>query len=330
MSSVLEVRNLTTVFHTSDGLVRAVDDISFSVEEGKTVAIVGESGCGKSVAALSITRLLSYPGVIKNGSVLLNGVDLVQLSEKEMKRVRGNDVAMIFQEPMTSLNPVLTVGEQIAEIFRHRFGMKKAEAKDKSIEMINLVGIPRASTIFYNYPHQLSGGMRQRIVIAMALSCDPSLLIADEPTTALDVTIQAQILELMDTLIRQKGKSMIFITHDLGVVAEIADSVIVMYAGKIVELASVKEIFRNPCHPYTSCLLASLPDMKTNRNELYSIPGMVPNLLQLPKGCSFNPRCPFATQLCEDQMPELKSIKDNHLCRCFFADQRGKNVGYHS
>lgn len=330
MSLVLEVRNLTTVFHTSDGLVKAVDDISLSVEEGKTVAIVGESGCGKSVASLSITRLLSYPGVIENGSVLLNGIDLVQLSEKEMKRVRGNDVAMIFQEPMTSLNPVLTVGEQIAEIFRHRFGMKRAEAKAKSIEMINLVGIPRASTIFSSYPHHLSGGMRQRIVIAMALSCDPSLLIADEPTTALDVTIQAQILELMDTLIRQKGKSMIFITHDLGVVAEIADSVIVMYAGKIVEMASVKEIFRNPCHPYTFCLLASLPDMKTNKNELYSIPGMVPNLLQLPKGCSFSPRCPFATQLCKNQIPELKGIKENHLCRCFFADQRGKNAGYHS
>lgn len=322
MEKFFEVNHLSTYFNTSDGIVKAVDDISFSLDSGKTLAIVGESGCGKSVTALSITQLLSYPGYIASGEILLNGVDLVKLNKKQMRQIRGKQVSMVFQEPMTSLNPVLTVGEQISEIFRTHFQCGREEAKKRATEMIEMVGIPRAEAVYKNYPHQLSGGMRQRIMIAIALSCDPSLLIADEPTTALDVTIQAQILDLMNRLIRKRGKSMIFITHDLGVVAEIADEVLVMYAGKIVEYAHVKELFQNPRHPYTACLLASLPDMKQKKEELYSIPGMVPNLLEMPSGCAFCPRCPMADSQCEMNSPEFQEVSDQHLVRCLKANER--------
>ena len=323
---VLEVNNLRTYFNTSDGIVRSVDGISFSLEKGKTLAIVGESGCGKSVTSFSIAGLLSYPGYIAGGEILLNGVDLVKLSDKEMRAYRGKKVSMVFQEPMTSLNPVLTVGQQLDEIFLLHRKVSRAEAKRLSVELIEEVGIPRASVIHGNYPHQLSGGMRQRIVIAMALACDPELLIADEPTTALDVTIQAQILELMTRLIRDRGKSMIFITHDLGVVAEIADDVLVMYAGKPVEYAEVHELFKNPCHPYTQCLLASLPDEKKQDQELYSISGMVPDLLHLPKGCYFCPRCPLAESCCSDAGPAMARVSEGHFAACYFAGKKAVSL----
>lgn len=319
---LLEVKNLRTYFKTSDGLVKAVDDVSFSLDSGKTLAIVGESGCGKSVTSLSITRLIAPPGYIAGGQILLNGEDIVKLNKKQLRAFRGQRVSMVFQEPMTSLNPVLTVGEQLSEIFRLHRKCSRKEARELSIDMIGKVGIPRAEVIFKNYPHQLSGGMRQRIMIAIALSCDPELLIADEPTTALDVTIQAQILELMDRLIRQRGKSMIFITHDLGVVAETADDVMVMYAGKAVESADVHELFRSPMHPYTACLLASLPDMEHERKTLYSIPGSVPNLLHMPAGCAFCPRCPLADERCKTQAPELTEVRSGHLVRCHKAGER--------
>lgn len=322
MDSFFKVNHLSTYFKTPAGIIKAVDDVSFSLNTGKTLAIVGESGCGKSVTALSITQLLSYPGYIAGGEILLNGVDLVKLNKKQMRKVRGKQISMVFQEPMTSLNPVLTIGEQISEIFRTHLQCSKEEAKKRSIEMIEMVGIPRAESIYKNYPHQLSGGMRQRIMIAIALSCDPSLLIADEPTTALDVTIQAQILELLNNLIRKRGKSMIFITHDLGVVAEIADEVIVMYAGKIIEHAPVNELFQNPCHPYTAGLLASLPSMKQKKEELYSIPGMVPNLLEMPAGCAFCPRCPIADSQCQMRYPEFQKISDHHMVRCLKSQEK--------
>lgn len=313
---LLEVKNLCTYFKTSDGLVRAVDGVSFSLERGKTLAIVGESGCGKSVTSFSIAGLLSYPGYIAGGEILFDGTDLTKLSERQMRPYRGRRISMIFQEPMTSLNPVLTIGQQLDEIFTLHQKLSKAEAKKRSIDMIEMVGIPRAEVIHGNYPHQLSGGMRQRVMIAIALACDPDLLIADEPTTALDVTIQAQILELLNRLIKERGKSMIFITHDLGVVAETADDVMVMYAGKPVELAGVHELFRNPIHPYTQCLLASLPDMKNLNRELYSIRGMVPNLLHLPKGCYFCPRCPLAKGTCTEELPSMMEVAPGHFAAC--------------
>ena len=320
--NLLLVNNLRAWFYTSDGIVKAVDDVSFSVKRGETLALVGESGSGKSVTAFSITGLVPPPGKIAGGEISLNGIALTKLSNKQMRSVRGKKVSMVFQEPMTSLNPVLTVGEQISEVFRRHEKLDRRSAKEKAVGMIKMAGIPRAEVVYGYYPHMLSGGMRQRVMIAMALSCDPELLIADEPTTALDVTIQAQILELMDALIRKRGKSMILITHDLGVVAEAADNVIVMYAGKAVEKASVAELFSHPSHPYTAALLASLPDMQSAKKTLYSIPGAVPNLLELPAGCSFCPRCSLAVKKCEDAPPALVEISAGHFVSCHHAEAK--------
>ena len=320
--TVLSVNNLCTYFYTSDGVVKAVDDISFSVKNGKTFALVGESGSGKSVTSFSITGLVASPGKIVSGEILLNGRDLSKLGGKKMRSVMGKEVSMVFQEPMTSLNPVLTVGEQIAEVFKLHLSLNKKDSREKAIEMIRMVGIPQADMIYGNYPHQLSGGMRQRVMIAIALSCNPDLLIADEPTTALDVTIQAQILELMDELIRKRKKSMILITHDLGVVAESADEVMVMYAGKAMEKTSVSNLFSKPLHPYTVCLLASLPDMNNIRKKLYSIPGTVPNLLYLPRGCPFSPRCPIADEHCVNEKPPFREAAPDHFVSCHKSGQR--------
>ncbi|WP_462411476.1 ABC transporter ATP-binding protein [Neobacillus sp. Marseille-QA0830] len=320
-SNLLEVKELTTVFHTEDGVVPAVNGISFSVKAGETLAIVGESGCGKSVTSLSIMGLLSEPGEVIGGEVDFNQCDLLKLSKKELNKYRGNEISMIFQEPMTSLNPVFTIGNQIGEVIRKHKGLNKREAKEKSIEMLERVGIPNAAKVASNFPHQLSGGMRQRVMIAMALACVPKLLIADEPTTALDVTIQAQILELIDSLSKEENTGVILITHDLGVVAEMADKVVVMYAGEIVEEASVKELFKNPSHPYTIGLLGSIPRMDVNTDKLDSIPGNVPNLLEMPSGCPFHPRCPFAVEECQSFKPDLMEKSQGHLVRCIRAEE---------
>ncbi|NDD92122.1 ABC transporter ATP-binding protein [bacterium] len=320
---LLDVRNLKTSFFVEGGEVRAVDDVSFSVHRGKTLGIVGESGCGKSVTSLSIMRLIaSPPGRIVGGQILYKGQDLLKLSEEEMRRIRGNDISMIFQEPMTSLNPVYTVGNQIIEAVMLHQGLKARDARDKAIEMLQLVGIPAPEKRVDDYPHQLSGGMRQRVMIAMALSCNPSVLIADEPTTALDVTIQAQILDLLRDLQQKVGLGLILITHDLGVVAEMADEVAVMYAGRVVEQASVFEIFKNPKMPYTRALLNSIPTLskdptgKVKKTRLEAIPGIVPNMLELPKGCRFQERCSFVTDSCKAAEPELRSIGQDHQIRC--------------
>ena len=319
--SLLEVKNLKTQFRTDDGSFLAVDDISFTLEKGKTLGIVGESGCGKSVTSLSIMRLIpSPPGNIVGGEILFEGRNLLKLTEEEMRKIRGNEIAMIFQEPMTSLNPVFTCGYQIAEaIALHQKGLTSKQVREKTIDMLKLVGIPEPNKRVDEYPHQLSGGMRQRVMIAMALSCNPSLLIADEPTTALDVTIQAQILELIRKLQREFSASMILITHDLGVVAETCDFVAVMYAGRIVEYGSVEDIFYRPRHRYTKGLLDSIPHFETGhkRERLETIKGLVPNLLNIPKGCRFNDRCNFAQEDCRSRDPELKTIDGVHQAACF-------------
>jgi peptide/nickel transport system ATP-binding protein len=330
--AVLSVRRLTTAFHTDRGSFSAVDDVSFDVPSGSTLAVVGESGCGKSVTALSIMRLVpSPPGEIKSGEIQFKGKNLLSLSDEEMRRVRGDQVAMIFQEPMTSLNPVYTIGSQIVEAVRiHRKVSRKA-ARARAIDMLRLVGIPSPEDRVDAYPHQLSGGMRQRVMIAMALSCEPSLLIADEPTTALDVTIQAQILDLLRRLQGELGMSILFITHDLGVVAEFANDVAVMYAGRVVERATVHEIFKRPLHPYTRGLLMSVPDMEAARTQgkprrLPTIEGMVPDLVSLPDGCRFRERCslyaerPEGYERCESEEPELRGGTDGHAARCHFAE----------
>lgn len=320
MSALLEVKNLKTGFKTDEGSFLAVDDISFTVEKGKTLGIVGESGCGKSVTSLSIMRLIpDPPGKIMGGQILFNGRDLLKLSEDEMRKIRGNDIAMIFQEPMTSLNPVFTIGNQIAEaIALHQKGLSKAQIRAKTIEMLRLVNIPEPDKRVDEYPHQLSGGMRQRVMIAMALSCNPSLLIADEPTTALDVTIQAQILDLVRKLQRELQASMILITHDLGVVAETCDDVAVMYAGRIVEYGSVEDIFYRPKHRYTKGLLNSIPHFETGhrRERLETIKGLVPSPLNLPKGCRFADRCPAVTEECRAADPALAPFGGKHVAAC--------------
>ncbi|HHV26486.1 ABC transporter ATP-binding protein [Anaerosalibacter bizertensis] len=322
MDKLLEVKDLKTYFYTDDGIVKAVDGVNFSVESGKTIGIVGESGCGKSVTAMSILRLIpDPPGKIVNGEVLFDGKDLTKVSEDELRHIRGNDISVIFQEPMTSLNPVFTVGYQIMEALMLHQKLSEGEAKKKAIEMIKLVGIPRAEKIVDEYPHQLSGGMRQRVMIAMALSCQPKLLIADEPTTALDVTIQAQILELMNELKNKLNTSIMLITHDLGVVAEMSDHVIVMYSGKVVEDAPVDELFKNPRHPYTIGLMNSIPSLIEEGERLESIKGAVPNPLYLPKGCYFHPRCKFATDECRNGQPELREIAPGHKVSCFRAEE---------
>jgi len=303
---LLEVENLVTVFQTSEGVVRAVDGVDFRVGAGETVALVGESGCGKSVSALSILRLVQAPaGRIESGRVLLDGVDLAGLPEPEMRKVRGARIAMIFQEPMTSLNPVLTVGFQIAEAVQLHRGLSRAAAWAEAVKMLELVEIPDPAERARAYPHQLSGGMRQRVMIAMALSCGPELLIADEPTTALDVTIQAQILELLDGLRARLGMALLLITHDLGVVAERAERVLVMYAGRVVEEGPVSEVFSDPCHPYTKGLLRSVPRLGRPRSKLDTIEGFVPRLTELPSGCRFRNRCEFAEPQCAVVDPPL-------------------------
>lgn len=315
---LLEVKNLKTYFYTEDGEIPAVDGVDFFIKKGETLGIVGESGCGKSVTAMSVLRLIpNPPGAIKDGEIVFDRKRILELNEKEMRDIRGNDISMIFQEPMTSLNPVFTIGNQIGEVLKLHSGLNKNESKDKCIELLRMVGIPRAEKVINDYPHALSGGMRQRAMIAMALACNPKLLIADEPTTALDVTIQAQILNLMQKLQKEFNTSIMFITHDLGVISEVADRVIVMYAGKVVEEADVRELFDNPKHPYTIGLLKSKPELDIDDERLYVIPGVVPNLLKRPSGCLFHPRCEFATDICKKSESELYEISEGRKVRCW-------------
>ena len=316
--SLLQINNLTTEFDTDEGRVRAVDDVSFSTETGRTLGIVGESGCGKSVTALSIMRLLPQPmGQIVAGSVQFQGSELTQLSIEEMEKVRGARIGMVFQEPMTALNPVHTIGRQLTEVLLLHKSLTAQDATRAAIDILDRVGIPSPDIRMGEYPHQLSGGMRQRVVIAMALACEPELLIADEPTTALDVTIQAQILELIGELQKDIGMSVVMITHDLGVIAETCDDVVVMYAGKVVEQANVFEIFERPSHPYTQGLMASIPTLETPpKSRLSVIEGIVPGLLDLPKGCRFQNRCPFSEAKCSAESPKIEQISDSHRVRC--------------
>jgi peptide/nickel transport system ATP-binding protein len=327
--TVLSVEDLQTVFYTRAGMVRAVDRMSFTLAAGETLAVVGESGCGKSITALSLMRLIpDPPGRIIGGKVMLEGTDLLQLSEPEMRKVRGNRVSMIFQEPMTSLNPVITVGRQISQALMMHQGMSKSEAMERAVEMLRLVKVPEPAQRVKEYPHQLSGGMRQRVMIAMALSCNPRILIADEPTTALDVTIQAQILQLILELQNKLGTAVILITHDLGVVAETAQRVIVMYAGRKVEEATVEDLFAHPLHPYTRGLMASIPRLGLMRDKaaesgtrLQEIPGMVPPLYDLPKGCAYAPRCARASDKCRAEYPPFEEKRPAHWAACWHAGE---------
>lgn len=318
---MLEVKDLQTTFVSSDGDIPAVDRISFSVGKGEILGIVGESGCGKSVTSLSIMKLIPQPpGKITNGEIWLNGENLVEASERRMREIRGNEVAMIFQEPMTSLNPLFTIGDQLIEGIRIHKKIKKKEAFQEAVNMLTLVGLPRAEQIMKEYPHQLSGGMRQRVMIAMALSCHPRLLIADEPTTALDVTIQAQILSLMKDLNDKLDTAIVMITHDLGVVADLCQRVIVMYAGKIVEEAQVRDIFKNPKHPYTVGLLESVPDVRETKERLYSIPGNVPKPGSIKEGCRFAARCDKVHDRCLVADPPLYKLDNGQSVRCFLHE----------
>ncbi|MGL5633743.1 MAG: ABC transporter ATP-binding protein [Sarcina sp.] len=322
--NLVEFKNLQTYFYTGDGIVKAVDDVSFNIKEGETVCVVGESGCGKSVTAMSLMRLIpNPPGKTVGGEILFEGKDILKFSEQEIMDMRGNSVSMIFQEPMTSLNPVFKVGEQICEAVILHQGLSKVQAEEKAIKTLKIIGIPRAEEIMNCYPHELSGGMRQRIMIAMAICCEPKLLIADEPTTALDVTIQAQILDLMRDIKKQLGTSIMLITHDLGVVAEMADYVVVMYAGKVIEEAPVIELFKNPLHPYTQGLLKSKPllDGDDNAKRLYSIPGQVPNPIGIPVSCYFNERCDRCKNKCKSNQPILKEVRPGHKVACFLYEE---------
>ncbi len=323
MDFLLKVEDLKTTFYTDDAVIRAVDGVSFNVRPGEVVGLVGESGCGKSVVSLSIMRLIKYPpGKIEGGRVLLNDQNLLSLDEKSMRRIRGNDIAMIFQEPMTSFNPVYKIGDQVSEAIRLHQGLERDDAWKEAVKMLALVGIPRPNEIINDYPHQLSGGMRQRAMIAMALSCNPKLLIADEPTTALDVTIQAQILELMKDIKKRINTAIIFITHDLGVIAEMADYVVVMYSGKIVENTDVERLFNEPMHPYTAGLIKSKPVLEEEKQVLEFIPGSVPNPMEMPSGCAFHPRCSEAMDICAREMPDLLEAKPQHLVRCWLYQKQ--------
>ena len=316
---LLDVKNLSTYFYTDDGVVKAVENVSFSLEKGQTLGLVGESGCGKSVSSYSIMQLIPMPpGKIVSGEILFKGVNLLKYNEKQMRRIRGNDIAMIFQEPMTSLNPVYTVGDQIIEAIKLHQKLNYRASRKKAIQMLDKVGIPSPDQRIDEYPHQMSGGMKQRVMIGMALSCNPDLLIADEPTTALDVTIQAQILDLMQELKNEYGMSILFITHDLGVIAQMADEIAVMYASHIVEKSSASQIFKNPRHPYTIGLFNSIPRIGTKKDMLNVIPGTVPNPLDFPDGCKFNPRCFFKQDKCEIENPHLELVSDKHECACWF------------
>jgi peptide/nickel transport system ATP-binding protein len=321
---LLEVRGLRTSFHTRDGIVRAVDGIDFSVDRGEVLGLVGESGCGKSVTSLSIMRLVASPGRIEGGEIIFDGRNLLALSADEMRKIRGEQIAMVFQQPTSSLNPVWDVGRQIGEVLEIHRNMKRAAARDRALELLRMVGIPDPERRLRSYPHELSGGMAQRVMIAMALACEPDLLIADEPTTALDVTIQAQILDLMRHLREETGSAIILITHDLGVVAEMCDRVAVMYAGEIVEQADVRTMFREPSHPYTRGLIGSIPVVGDIRDELTVIPGNVPNLIDLPSYCRFAPRCTARVEAglarCTQDHPELRPIGPAHDARCFLLE----------
>jgi peptide/nickel transport system ATP-binding protein len=320
--TLLEVHQLQTAFSSNKGEIVSVEEVSFTLEEGQTIGIVGESGCGKSVTSLSLMKLLGSNGYIKKGSILFDGVDLVSLTEAEMRNIRGNEISMIFQEPMTSLNPVFTIGNQMIELIRLHMKYSKKKSKEYAIEMLKKVGIPRAEEVIDEYPHKLSGGMRQRVMIAMALSCKPKLLIADEPTTALDVTIQAQILQLMKEIREESKTSIMIISHDLGVIAEMADKVLVMYAGQVVEEADVFTLFDDPKHPYTKGLMESIPHLEYDNNErLYSIPGSVPTPQNMPQGCRFHTRCPYVTNVCLNTNPSLFDVNQNHLVRCWLYSE---------
>ena len=328
---LLEVKNLHTFFTTKKGIVKAVNDVSYTLEAGKTIGIVGESGSGKSVSAMSILQLLDGNGYIENGEILMEGRDLTKLSIKEMQHIRGNDISVIFQEPMTSLNPVFSVDRQLSEPFMVHQGMDKQEAHQHALQMLYDVQIPNPEVVIKQYPHQLSGGMRQRVMIAMALACKPKILIADEPTTALDVTIQAQILKLMNDLKETTGTAIIFITHDLGVINEMADDVAVMYCGQVVEQAPADVIFQNceNSHPYTEGLMLSIPRLETESDRLDPIPGTVPHPLALPKGCKFGPRCKYCTQKCVEQEPELTRINEKQSIRCFYPNKEERTSAEH-
>lgn len=320
MKHLLEIENLKMTFDTEDGRVVALDGVSLCIRNGETVALVGESGCGKSVTSLSVLRLIpSPPGRVEEGSIRFEGEDLLRKSDQQMQEIRGRDIAMIFQEPMTSLNPVFTCGSQLMEAVGQHQRLKPAQAKEKVLEMLGLVGIPLPEQRFDEYPHQMSGGMRQRVMIGMALCCAPKLLIADEPTTALDVTIQAQILDLLIKLKKKMGMAILLITHDMGVVAEMAERVIVMYAGKVIEEAPVRDLFRNPAHPYTRGLLDSIPRLDVKENELKTIPGNVPSLGSIPSGCRFHPRCPHARGLCAERVPETRDLGGERKVACWLG-----------
>lgn len=316
--ALLEIEDLITSFNTTSGPQRVLDGINLSIHSGKILGLVGESGCGKSITSLSIIRLLPQPhGFIENGKILFKGMDVTDLSAAEMESIRGNEISMIFQEPMTALNPVFTIGNQISEVLDIHQKLKTREIKEKCIEMLKMVGLPRAKDIYNEYPHQLSGGMRQRVMIAMALSCEPKLLIADEPTTALDVTVQIQILELIKKLQHEMNTAVLLITHDLGVIAEMCDDVAVMYLGKIVEETTTVNIFDNPSHPYTVGLLNSRLGNIQKGTNLICIPGMVPTLSNKPTGCYFSPRCPKCMQICTEKMPKLMEVEPKHKVRCW-------------
>ena len=329
--ALLEVKNLHTYFKTRKGIVKAVNDVSYTLEPKKTLGIVGESGSGKSVSAMSILRLLDGNGYIAQGEILFEGTDLTKLSQQQMYDIRGNKISVIFQEPMTSLNPVFTVRRQLSEPFMIHQGMTKKQAAEEALKMLEAVQIPNPEAVLRQYPHQLSGGMRQRVMIAMALSCRPKILIADEPTTALDVTIQAQILRLMNDLQHDNGTSIIFITHDLGVINEMADDVVVMYCGQVVEKTSARMIFTD-CefsHPYTEGLMMSIPRLDNVGSKLEPIPGNVPHPLALPKGCKFAPRCKYCTQKCIDEEPALREITDGQFIRCFYPKKEERRSAEH-
>lgn len=321
---LLELKDLKMYFHTQDGIVKAVDGVSYALDKGETLGVVGESGSGKSVTAMTIMGLIEMPpGQIEGGEILYRGKSLLDMTEKEMQGIRGNNIAMIFQDPMTSLNPVYTIGRQLGEGLRVHRGYDKKRALERAKELLSMVGIPNAEQRIKDYPHQFSGGMRQRAMIAMALACDPDVLIADEPTTALDVTIQAQIIELMQEMQEKNGNAIIMITHDLGVVADIADKIMVMYAGRPVEFGSADEIFYNPIHPYTWGLMRSIPEQVTDQKKpLTPISGNPPSLVNVPKGCSFSPRCPYATKRCHEEEPPIYTTKTGHYSRCFFSDDK--------
>ena len=325
MAPLLEIRDLQTSFNTDGGKVRAVNHVDLSIQPGEVVGLVGESGCGKTAVSLSILQLLpTPPATIDGGEIRFEGRDLLTLSKDQLRDIRGNDIAMIFQEPMTSLNPVFTIGNQLMESIQLHQGLNGADLRDRAIEMLRLVGIPRAEEVIDEYPHRFSGGMRQRAMIAMALSCNPKLLIADEPTTALDVTIQAQILELMRDLSERIGTAILFITHDLSVIAEMANRVAVMYAGKVVEEADVETLFHDPQHPYTRGLISSRPTIEADQDRLQFIPGNVPNPLIMPGGCPFHPRCPHVMDICRTEMPPVRQLAEGHSARCWLHSSPGQ------